>query len=159
GAAAAGHADVAVLSGRCGFDAPVRGGCGDARRRVRRPRVAEADMLAYVGGRQDDGPAVSPARSADGDRPVVADSGDGPTFAVADPVVALRRRRSLRRVMIVAPTPAVVPSWRSTSRPGVSVPSRIRSARARWFSSVTSSRDSAISTDTRPRARSARHAE
>src|SRR5699024_8962582 len=87
--AAAGHRDVEVLSGRCGFDDHVRGVCGDALCPVRRHRVAEVDMLAYVGGRQDDGPAVSPARSADGDRPVVADSGDGPTFAVADPVVAV----------------------------------------------------------------------
>ena len=82
---AAGHGDVEVLPRGGGGDDRVRGVGGDALGAVRGDRVAEVQMLGHIVGRQDD-PAAEPAPGwADADRPVLANPGDGPAGAVADP--------------------------------------------------------------------------
>ncbi|MCI1636775.1 MAG: hypothetical protein LKI30_01535 [Bifidobacterium crudilactis] len=58
---------------------------GDALRSVGGDGVAEVEVFGDVGGGQDDGPAEPAIGRPDGGRPVLAQSGDGPTVAVPYP--------------------------------------------------------------------------
>ncbi len=77
-------------------------------------------------------PHRCPGRRTSSD-PLRRTAQDRPPVAVAHPRRPARSRRSLRRVMIVSPTAARVPSCRSISRSASMRPSRMSSVRARWF--------------------------
>lgn len=160
GVPAAGHRDVEGFPGGGGFDEHVRGVGGGALGAVGGDCVAEVDVFGDVGGWEEDAAAEPVSGLADDEGGVVADVGDGPEVAVAYPVPPTGGAESA----VVAAGDDRVADSRSGAvaqfdlAAGGRGPSRIRSARARVFRANTSSRVSAISTETRPWSRLARHA-